>query len=108
LTESRRQTCESSGAQEDLADDQSKMAVTSVEWRGTRMEYTTYGGLVVWASKPTVGQVYGFGPQNPGGGFEKEWTTRGGIEAKLSHEGRGGHRMKIMSGWTITPSRYVV
>jgi hypothetical protein len=98
LTESRRRTCESSGAQEDLADDQSKTAVTSVEWRGTRMEYTTRGGLVVWASKPMGGQVYGFGPQNLGGGFEEEQMTRDGIEAKLSHEGCGGHRMKIMSG----------
>jgi hypothetical protein len=26
------------------------------------------------------------------------------VEAKLSHEGRGGRRMKITSGWTITPS----
>jgi hypothetical protein len=37
-------------------------------------------GLVVWASKPSGGQVYGFGPQNPGGGSEEEWTARGGIE----------------------------
>jgi hypothetical protein len=80
LTESRRRMCESSGAQKDLADDRSKTAVTRVEWRGTRMEYATRGGLVVWASKPSGGRVYGFRPQNPGGGFEEERTTRGGIK----------------------------
>jgi hypothetical protein len=45
LTESRRWTCKSSGAQEDLVDDRSKTAVTRVEWRGTRMEYATCDGL---------------------------------------------------------------
>jgi hypothetical protein len=80
LTESRRRTCESSGAQEDLADGRSKTAVTRVKWRGTRMEYATRGGLVVWASKPSGGRIYGFGPQNPARGSEEEQTTRGGIE----------------------------
>jgi hypothetical protein len=84
LTESRRRTCESSGAQEDLADGRSKTAVTRVEWWGTCTEYATRGGLMVWASKPSGGWVYGFGPQNPGGGSEEERTTRGGIEEFVS------------------------
>ena len=52
---------------------------------------STSGGLVVSSSKPSVrfgglglktigGWVYGFGPQTPGGGSEKERTARGGIE----------------------------
>jgi hypothetical protein len=44
------------------------------------MEYATRDGLVVWASKPSGGRVYRFGPQTPGGGSEKERTVRGGIE----------------------------
>jgi hypothetical protein len=43
LTESRRQMCESSGAQEDLADGQSRTAVKHVKMQGTRMEYATHG-----------------------------------------------------------------
>jgi hypothetical protein len=113
LTESRRRTFESSGAQEDLADGQSRTAVTRVELRGTRMEYATHErfdglvlktigwtGLRVWASKP--GQRFR-------GGMDDTWWHRGvRVEAKLSHEGRGGRRMKITSGWTITFSDYVV
>jgi hypothetical protein len=49
------------------------------------------GGLVVSSSKPLVwfdgldlktigGRVYGFGPQNPGGGFKEEQTAHGGIK----------------------------
>jgi hypothetical protein len=41
VDESRWRTCESSGAQEDLADGWSRTAVTRVEWRGMRMEYVT-------------------------------------------------------------------
>jgi hypothetical protein len=48
------------------------------------MEYATRGGLVFWASKPSDGQVYGFGPQIPGGGSEKERTVCGGIEEFMS------------------------
>ena len=80
LTESRRRTCESSGAQEDLAADRSRTAVTRVEWRGTRMEYATrkrFGGLGL---KTIGGRFHGFRPQNPGGGSEEERTARGGIE----------------------------
>jgi hypothetical protein len=80
LTESRQRMCESSGAQDDLAVGWSKTVVTHVEWRGTRMEYATCGGLVVWTSKLSGGQVYGFGPQNPRGGSEEKRTARGGIE----------------------------
>jgi hypothetical protein len=49
------------------------------------------GGLVVSSSKPSVrfgglglktigGRVYGFGPQNSGGGSEEKRTARGSIE----------------------------
>ena len=80
LTESRRRTCELSGAEEDLADGWSMTVVTRVEWRGTRMEYATrrrFGGLGL---KTIGGRFHGFGPQNPGGGSEEEQTARGGIE----------------------------
>ena len=47
FTESRRQTCKSSEALEDLASGRSMTEVTRIEWRGTRMEYVTRdGGLV--------------------------------------------------------------
>ena len=48
LTESRRWTCELSGAQKDLADGWSRITVTRVEWQGTHMEYANrgrFGGL---------------------------------------------------------------
>ena len=57
------------------------------------MEYATrgrFGGLDL----KTIGRtVFGFRPQNPGGGSEEErggtWRNhRGCIEAKLSYEGR--------------------
>jgi hypothetical protein len=50
----------------------------------------------VWASKP--GRRFREGTDGT-------WQHRGVcVEAKLSHEGCGGRRMKITSGWTITPS----
>jgi hypothetical protein len=70
------------------------------------------GGLVVLSPKPLArfsglglktigGQVYGFVPQNLGGGSEEEQTAHGGIEEfasrRISQEGRGGYRMKITS-----------
>jgi hypothetical protein len=39
----------------------SRMAVTHVESWGTRMEYATRGGLVIWASKPSVIGFAGLG-----------------------------------------------
>jgi hypothetical protein len=36
--------------------------------------------LMVWASKPSGGRVYGFRPQNLGGDSEEEQTARGGIK----------------------------
>jgi hypothetical protein len=54
------------------------------ERRGTRIEYATRGGLVVWASKPSGGRVYEFEPQNPGGGSEKERTACDGIGEFMS------------------------
>jgi len=68
LTKSKWRTCESSGAQEDLAADRSRTAMTHVEWREMCMEYATRG------------RFYGFGPQNTGGGSEEERAARGGIE----------------------------
>ena len=61
LTESRRRTCESSGAQEDLVAGQSRTAVTRVEWQGRVSSMLLMGGLVVWASKPSVASFTGLG-----------------------------------------------
>ena len=86
LTESRRWTCESSGAQEDLVVGRSSTTMTHVEWWGTRMEYATherFGGLGL---KTIGGQFHGFRPQNPGGGSEEKWTARGGIEEFASRQ----------------------
>ena len=80
LTESRRRTCESSGAQEDLASDRSRTEVTRLEWRGTRMEYATRGRFGGLGLKTIGGRCHGSGPQNPGGGSEEERMARGGIE----------------------------
>jgi hypothetical protein len=80
FTESKQQTCESSGAKEDLTNGRLRIAVTRVEWWGTRMEYAThrwFGGLGL---KTIGGRFRGFRPQNPSGGSEEEQTTRGGIE----------------------------
>jgi hypothetical protein len=48
------------------------------------MEYTTHER--VWWFGPQNHQwlVYGFGPQNGGGGSEEERTARGGIEKFVS------------------------
>ena len=55
LTKSKQWTCESSKAQQDLAADQPRTAVTHVEWRGTRMEHMLLADdWVVLASKPLV------------------------------------------------------
>jgi hypothetical protein len=80
LTKSRRWTCESSGAQEDIADGRSRTAVTRIEWRGMRMEYATCGRFDGLGLKTIDGRFHGFRPQNPDGGSEEEQTTRGGIE----------------------------
>jgi hypothetical protein len=53
---------------EDLTAGRSRMAVTRVKRRGTRMEYATRK------------RVWWFVPQNPGEGSEEERTARGGIE----------------------------
>ena len=74
LTGSRRRTRESSEAQEDLAG-------RPVEDGGDtrRMAGNAYG-----VRYPRT--VYGFGPQNPGGGSEEERTARGGIEEFASRQ----------------------
>jgi hypothetical protein len=62
---------------EDLAADRSRTAVTRVGRQETRMEYATREQ--VWWFRPQNHRwrVYGFGPQNPGEGFEKERTACG-------------------------------
>jgi hypothetical protein len=80
LTESRWWTCESSGAQEDLANSRSRTAVTRVKQWGTRMEYTTHKRVWWIGPQNHRWRVYGFGPQNPDGGSEEERTACGGIE----------------------------
>ena len=69
LTGSRRRTRESSEAQEDLAG-------RPVKDGG---EYATRGRFDGLGLKTIGWMVYGFGPQNPGGGSEEERTARGGI-----------------------------
>jgi hypothetical protein len=102
LIESRRRTCKSSRVYEDLADGRSRTAVTRVEWRGSRIEYTTRGrfgglglktivrtGLWVWALKPR----WRFRGETDG-----TWRHRGvRVKANLSHKRHGGRRMKITS-----------
>jgi hypothetical protein len=58
----------------------SRTAVTRVERRGTRMEYATRERVWWFGPQNHRWQVYGFGPQNTGGGSEEERTTRDGIE----------------------------
>ena len=84
LTESIRRTCESSGAQEDLAVGRSRTVVTHVEWRRTRMEYATHGRFGGLGLKTIGGWFHEFGPQSPGRGSEEERTTHGGIEEFVS------------------------
>jgi hypothetical protein len=84
LTKSRRWTCESSGAQEDLVDGRSRMVVTRVEWRGMRMEYATHGLFGDLCLKTIGGRFHGFWPQNPSKGSEEKRTAHGGIEEVTS------------------------
>jgi hypothetical protein len=53
--------------------------VTRVGWRETRMEYATRGTVCWFGPQNHWRRVYGFGPQNPGGGSEEKRTARGGI-----------------------------
>jgi hypothetical protein len=71
-----------------------------IAFGGLGLKTIGWTGLRVWASKP--GRRFR-------GGTDGTWRHRGvRVEAKLSHEGRGGRWMKITSGWTITPSGYMV
>jgi hypothetical protein len=58
-------------------------------------------GLVDWASKPSVAGFAGLGLKTRAEVTRRNlstWRHRGvRVEAKLSHDGRGGHRMKITS-----------
>jgi hypothetical protein len=77
------------------------------------MEYATherFGGLGLKTIGWTTLQVWASKLRRRfRGGIDDTWWHRGvRVEANLSHEGRGGHRMKITSGWTVTPSDYVV
>ena len=60
--------------------------MTRVEERGTYMEYATRGQFGGLSLKTTGWTVFGFGPQNPGGGSEEERTARGGIEEFASRQ----------------------
>ena len=51
-------------------------AVTSVEERGMRMEYTTRERVWWFGPQNHRWTIFGFGPHNPGGGSEE---ARGGI-----------------------------
>jgi hypothetical protein len=64
---------------EDLAAGRSRTAVTRVERRGTRMEYATRERVWWFGLQNHRWRVYGFVPQNPGGGSEEEQTARGDI-----------------------------
>ena len=66
LTKSRRQTCELSEAQKNLAGRPIEDGGDTSRQRGMRMEYATRGGF------------HGFEPPNPGRGSEEQ-TTRGDI-----------------------------
>jgi len=50
------------------------------------MEYATRGRFGGLGLKTIGGRFHGFGPQNPGGGFEEERATRGGIEEFASRQ----------------------
>jgi hypothetical protein len=80
LTESRQQTCKSSGSSGRLGGRIVGTVVMHVELRGTRMEYAThegFGGLGLKTIGRTVSEV---GPQISGGGSEEERIAPGGIE----------------------------
>jgi hypothetical protein len=68
---------------------------------------TIGAGLVVWASKPSVTglRVWASKPgQRFRGGTDGTWWHQGvRVEAKLPVRRRGGRRMKMTPGWTITP-----
>ena len=57
------------------------------------MEYATRGRFGGLGLKTIGGQFHVFGPQNPGKGFEKEQTARGGIEEFMSR------RSYLMTRW---------
>jgi hypothetical protein len=52
-------------------DGRSRMAVTRVEWRETRMEYATRGRFGGLGLKTIGGRFHEFEPQNPGGGSKR-------------------------------------
>ena len=92
LTESRRRTCKSSKALEDLAPGRLRMEVTRVELPGTCMEYATCGRFGGLGLKTIGWTVSKFEPQNPCEGPEEEWggmwRNHGGcVEAKQICEG---------------------
>ena len=96
LTKSRRRTCESSEAQEDLAgqpiEDGGDMCQVAGETYGVCYKRRV---PLVWASKP--GRRFR-------GGTDDTWRHRGGyVEVKLPHDGCGGRRIWVMSSWTRMP-----
>ena len=66
--------------------------MTCVKERGMRMEYATRDRVWWFGPKNHRWTVFGFGPQNPGGGSEEErggtwWNHRGCVEAKQLSKG---------------------
>jgi hypothetical protein len=80
LTECQTKDVQVERGSEDLAVGLSRTAVTRVDRRETRMEYTTREWVWWFGPQNHRWRVYGFGPQNPGGGSEEKQTARGGIE----------------------------
>jgi hypothetical protein len=94
LTESRRRTCESSGAQEDMEDDRSRTVVTRVERWETRMEYATRE------------QVGGLGLKTIGSGFtglglktRAEVSRRNERHVAASESSRRGKATDVEARW---------
>jgi hypothetical protein len=86
LTESRRRTCKSSrgfgrlgGRTVEDGSDTRRVAGDAYRVRYSRR----FDGLGL---KIIGRMVFGFGPQNPGIGFEEERTARGGIEEFVSKQ----------------------
>ena len=62
--------------------------MTRVEERGTRMEYATRERVWWFGSQNHRWTVFGFGPQNLGGGSEEEGAACGGITEVASRQSR--------------------
>jgi hypothetical protein len=91
---------------EDLAAGRLRTAVTHVEAGDAYGVRYSRAGLVAWASKPSMAGLQVLASK-PGRRFQgrtddtwRHWGVR--VEAKLLTRRRGGHRIKMRPGWTIT------